>query len=314
MSGAGTVAGVAVAAGGVAVGSLVAAVLAAAMPSMAVPAGAAPGGFGARVRAPFAETARLLRQRRRVVVGADGLLRTLGCVLPVTMALLMALVVPFDGRPVLDTGLGVVWFNMADVLAWAGWWLIGWGGNSVYALVGGYRFLAQALAYELPLMFALTTAAVAARSVDAAGVVAAQRGDGWYVWQQPVAAVVFVAAVAAFATWGPFAHPVGLDAAGGAEAELSGMDRLLVHVGRYALLAVSAAMGAALFLAGPAGPVLPGWLWALVKTLAVLVLLLGLRRLPAIAAERAMRLSWVIVLPATLLQVLVTAVVTAGRG
>lgn len=269
--------------------------------------------FAARVQMPMLEAARLFRQRRRSVVGADGLLRVLGCSLPLTIALLMALVVPFGGAPAARMSVGLVWFNAADVLLWAAWWLVGWGSNSVYALVGGYRFLAQALAYELPLMFSLTTTAVAAGSLDTAAIVGAQHG-GWFVLQMPVAAVVYFAAVAAFATWGPFADPGGVDAAGGLESELSGFDRLLLAAGRYALLVVGSAMGAALFLGGSTGPLLPGWLWSLVKTLVVLVMLLALRRFPVLAAERVMRIAWVVVLPATLVQVLITSVVAAGRA
>jgi NADH-quinone oxidoreductase subunit H len=292
-------------------------VLAGAVVAVAISAvldtGAAGRPLTVRVQTPILEAARLFRQRRRRVVGADGVLRVLGCSLPLTIALLMALVVPFGGAPAANMSIGLVWFNAADVLLWAAWWLVGWGSNSAYALVGGYRFLAQALAYELPLMFSLTTTAVAAGSLDTAAIVDAQH-DGWYVLQMPVAAVVYFAAVAAFATWGPFAHPGGVDAAGGLESELSGFDRLLLAVGRYALLSVGAAMGAALFLGGSAGPMLPGWLWSLVKTLAVLVMLMALRRFPVLAAERVMRIAWVFVLPATLAQVLITSVVAAGRA
>lgn len=296
------------AAGLVLVGAVLAAALAAALDT-----GAGQRRLAVRVQAPLLEAARLFRQRRRRVVGADGVLRTLGCSLPLTIALLMALVVPFGGSPATNISIGLVWFNAADVLLWAAWWLVGWGSNSAFALVGGYRFLAQALAYELPLMFSLTAAAVAAGSLDTAAIVDAQR-HGWYVLQMPIAAAVYFTAVAAFATWGPFAHPGGGDAAGGLESELSGFDRLLLAGGRYALLAVGAAMGAALFLGGSGGPLLPGWLWSLVKTLGVLLMLLALRRFPVMAAERVMRIAWVVVLPATLMQVLGTSVVAAGRA
>ncbi len=294
-------------------GLVLAGAVAAATLAAALDTGIAGRPLVVRVQTPILETARLLRQRRRSVVGADEVLRVLGCSLPLTIALLMALVVPFGGAPAANMSIGLVWFNAADVLLWAAWWLVGWGSNSVYALVGGYRFLAQALAYELPLMFSLTTTAVAAGSLDTAAIVGAQH-DGWYVLQMPIAAIVYFAAVAAFATWGPFAHPGGVDAAGGLESELAGVDRLLLAVGRYALLVVGAAMGAALFLGGSAGPLLPGWLWSSVKTLAVLMMLLALRRFPVLAAERVMRIAWVVVLPATLAQVLITSVVAAGRA
>ena len=60
------------------------------------------------------------------------------------VALLAALVVPLGNRAVLDLPVGIVWFNAMEVLLWVLVWMTGWGGNSAYSLVGGYRFLAQA--------------------------------------------------------------------------------------------------------------------------------------------------------------------------
>ncbi|UYM05667.1 NADH-quinone oxidoreductase subunit H [Solicola gregarius] len=263
----------------------------------------------ARLARPLVETSRLLRQPRRVTPAPDLLLWRIGIAGPFVAALLMAIVVPFGGHVVSGMAVGIVWFNAMDVVLWAFWWLAGWGPNSVYALVGGYRFLAQALAYELPLMFALTAPAVAASSLDMRDVVMAQ-GELWFAVEMPVAFVVFLISVVGFSSWGPLGHPAGVDVADGVLAEPSGLDRLLLLVGRYALLAVGSAMAAALFLGGAAGPWLPGWVWSIVKTLAVLVMLVGVRRrVPIVRADRLMALAWVVVLPLTLLQVLVVAVV-----
>ncbi|MBQ1016834.1 NADH-quinone oxidoreductase subunit H [Micromonospora sp. D93] len=262
-----------------------------------------------RAGRPLWEAARLLRQRRRRILAADLLLWRLGLAVPLVVALLMVAVVPFGDRVAADPSVGVVWFNAMDVLLWAAVWLAGWGANSVYGLVGGYRFLAQALGYELPLMFALTAPAVAAGSLRVADVVAAQRGLWFVVWM-PVAFLVFIAAVSAFSVSGPFSYPSGRDIAGGILAEPSGVDRLVLLTGRYALLAAGAAMAVALFLGGGAGPLLPGWLWSLLKTVALLACLVALRRrMPVLRADRTMRLAWLVVLPATLAQVLVVAVV-----
>jgi NADH-quinone oxidoreductase subunit H len=195
-----------------------------------------------------------------------------------------------------------------EALLWAAVWLVGWGPNAVHALTGGYRFLAQGLAYELPLMFALITAALAAGSLRTTDVVAAQ-DDLWFVVTMPVAFVVFVASAAAFAFWGPFAAPAAADIAGGVTSELSGVDRLLVEAGRAVFLGATAAMAAALFLGGDSGPGLPGPLWHLLKTLAVVVALVWLgRRMPVLRPDRTVEVGWMVLVPLTLLQALVVAV------
>ncbi|MGK5450894.1 NADH-quinone oxidoreductase subunit H, partial [Streptomyces radiopugnans] len=74
-------------------------------------------------------------------------------------------------------------------------------------------------------------------------------------------------------------------------------------------------MAVALFLGGGAGPWLPGWLWSLLKTLAVLAVLVVLhRRLPVLRPERIVRIGWLVALPAVLLQVLVVSAVMVAKG
>ncbi|WP_199516696.1 NADH-quinone oxidoreductase subunit H [Nucisporomicrobium flavum] len=270
------------------------------------------GGWRERVGRPVWEAARLLRQRRRTTVAPDALLWRLGTSGPLVVALLMAVVIPLGGRAVTDPVVGVVWFNAFDVALWLLWWCAGWGANSVYGLVGGYRFVAQALAYELPLMFALTAPAVAAGSLRLSEVVAAQ-DRVWFVVWAPVAFLVFLLAVTGFSVWGPLSYPAGWDVAAGVLAEPSGVDRLLLLTGRYALLAAGAGMATALFLGGGAGPLLPGWLWSGLKILAVLAVLVAMRRrLPILRADRVMKRAWLVLLPLTLVQLLVVSVLTYG--
>ena len=264
---------------------------------------------------PLAETARLMRQRRRTTVAADVLLWRIGGSGLLVAALLMVVVVPLGSWTLADLAVGVVWFNAMDVLVWAAVWLAGWGANSVHALVGGYRFLAQALAYELPLMFALTAPAVAAGSLRVGEVAAAQQDGLWFVVWMPVAFAVYCLGVVAFSVWGPLSVAAGTDVAGGVLAEVSGVDRLLVLAGRYALLAAGSAFAVPMFLGGGSGPVLPGWAWVLVKTLLLLAALVALRRrLPALRPDRFVEAGWLVLLPAVLLQVLIVSVIAVGRG
>ncbi|MBT1003896.1 NADH-quinone oxidoreductase subunit H [Paenarthrobacter sp. DKR-5] len=292
------------------------AVLAAAFAGAAVDGAlqARPGARRAGMLAPVAEGARLLRQRRRTLVAADTLLWRVGVAgLPV-VAVLMAAVLPFGRWVISDLPVGLVWFNAMDVMLWALVWMAGWGPNAAYPLVGGYRFLALALAYELPLMFALTAPAVAAGSLRMADIVAGQDGL-WYVVWMPVAFLVFCASVLAFSLHRPFDAPLARDLAGGVLAEASGVDRLLLLAGRHALLAVGSGFAVALFLGGGSGPLLPAWVWFLAKTLLLQSVLLVVRRhLPSVRPQALMAAAWAVALPATLLQVAGVAVVVVARG
>ena len=137
---------------------------------------------------------------------------------------------PLGDWVLFDLDVGIMWFNAMDVMVWALVWLTGWGANSAHALVGGYRFLAHGLAYELPLMFALVAPAIAAESLNVGRVAAAQEGLWFVVWM-PVAFAVYCLG------WSPSRcgdrshRRSGPDLAGGARAELSGVDRLVFEAG-----------------------------------------------------------------------------------
>ena len=266
------------------------------------------------VTAPALEGARLLRQRRRTTLEADRLLWRIGGWGLFPVAVLLVALVPWGEEALLPGSLGVVWANTLDIVVWALVWLLGWGANSVVGLVGGYRFLALALAYELPLMFALVAPALAASSLDLA-VVADAQTSLWYVVWMPVAFVAYLVGVLGFAVAGPLAAPAGRDGGDGVLAELSGPDLLAVRAGRAALLGAGAAVAVPLFLGGAAGPWLPGVVWVLLKAVLLTAALAWLAgRLPALRVPRLMEPLWTVLLPLVVLQDLVVAVVVVvGR-
>ena len=84
--------------------------------------------------------------------------------------------------------------------------------------------------------------------------------------------------------------------------------------GRHLLLAAAALVSVPLFLGGGTGPLLGPVLWTVLKALVVLVgLELVAGRVPLVRPERFAEVGWVVLLPATVLQMLVAALV-ALRG
>lgn len=264
--------------------------------------------------APLADSARLLVQQRRAVLASDRLLSRVGVLVVPVAAVLAALVVPLGASTASDLTVGIVWFNAMEVAVWAGLWMVGWGSGSAWGLVGGYRFLAQGLSYELPHMFALITVATGAASLSVSGAVAAQSGLWFVVWM-PFAFLAFLLSAMALSFAGPFDTATGRDVAGGVLAELSGVDRLLVLAGRWLLLAAAAAMSVPLFLGGGAGPLLPAWAWTVVKSVVVLGALVWVRsRSATVRMDRFAEVSWVVLIPITVVQALLVAVVVLARG
>ncbi len=227
------------------------------------------------------------------------------------LAVLIVAFVPLGAHALVDHPLGVAWINALDVVASAVMWLLGWGADSVSAWSAGSVF-ALALGYELPLMFALTAPAIAAGSLDLSKIAAAQ-DDLWFVVWAPVAFAAYCWGVLGFSVRPPMDPGAGTDLDGGILAELAGVDRLLVLAGRYLLLVAGSAAAVPLFLGGGAGPLLPAWLWVLVKTglLSAGLVLLG-RRLPTLRPDKLLEFGWVVVLPLVVAQDLVVSIIAVA--
>jgi len=220
-------------------------------------------------------------------------------------------VVPLSRTVVaVDVEAGLVLFGAVQALAVIPIFLNGWSSNSMLPLIGAFRFIAQALSYEMPNLLALLSVSVPASSLALADIVSSQQ-DLWNVVRIPLGLPLFLFAAAGLAFWGPVNFPDGADLAGGTRAETSGVHLLAWQAGRATMLVATAAMGAAAFLGGWLGPGLPGWAWMIVKTLVLLVLLVATRHLTGrVRLERYVVISWVVLIPLALFNVLIAAAVS----
>ncbi len=196
-----------------------------------------------------------------------------------------------------DVESGIVLWGTVEALAIVAIFLHGWSANSLQSLLGAYRFLAVGLSYLLLSIFVLIAAAIPAQSLQLSRIVDSQAGV-WNVVRQPLGLPLFLVVALGSATWGPLNVADGDDLAGGTAAEVSGRARLLWLGARAAMLTSFSAMAATVFLGGWHGPVLPGPVWVAVKTLVVLIALVGSGHVVArVRAERFVTVCWVVLLP-----------------
>lgn len=206
----------------------------------------------------------------------------------------------------LDAESGIVLFGAAMALVMVAVYLHGWAPNAPFPLVGGYRFVAQALSYEMPLALVLIAAALPAESLSVGAIIRSQEGL-WNVLRQPLGLPLYLVAGLGLAFRGPLNLPDAADLAGGTAAESSGAALVVWHAARNVVLVAVAAMGAAVFLGGWLGPWLPGAAWMAVKTLALLALLvLASHLFGRVRLERFVVISWVVLIPLALVDVFVS--------
>ncbi|MEW6168411.1 MAG: NADH-quinone oxidoreductase subunit H [Pseudomonadota bacterium] len=228
------------------------------------------------------------------------------------------LILPF-GRELIgaDLGIGLFYFLVVVDILLLAVALGGWGADTADAVECCYRVIAQLVAYVVPLGLAVIGPAMMARSLSTVDIVEAQARAGlWYVVAQPLGFALFVAAGLMQSYRAPFLEPFAQRLQQAMLASYAPPLRALWRVALSGLLFVVAAMGATLFLGGYAGPWLPGWAWMLLKTLAMIVLMLGLGRCFALRSSAQMlALSWKLLIPLGLLNVLVVgALILLGVG
>ena len=189
--------------------------------------------------------------------------------------------------------------------------MAGWASANKYSLLGGLRSAAQLMAYELPFLLAAASVAMAAGTLSLSGIVEAWE-PWWLLWQLPATIVFFVAGLAELQR-PPFDMPVAdSEIIFGAYTEYTGLRFALFLLAEYAGIVLLCALTAVLFLGGWHGPYPHwlGWLWTLLKTLALSFVVIWARvSYPRLREDQLQRLAWVGLVPIALAQLALTGVV-----
>lgn len=230
--------------------------------------------------------------------------------IPYLMALMVIPLGPNDlvGQS-LDVGLffvlAVLGVGVVAVL------MSGWASANKYSLLGALRGAAQLMAYELPLVLAAASVAMAAGTLSLPGIIEAWN-PWWLLWQAPAMAIFFVAGLAEIRR-PPFDMPVAdSELVFGFMTEYTGLRFAFFLLAEYVGIVVVSALTAVLFLGGwqGPGPDALGWLWMLIKTFAVAFVVIWIRvAYPRLREDQLQRLCWLVLVPLALAQLVLTAAV-----
>lgn len=211
-----------------------------------------------------------------------------------------------------DLDAGLLFVLAASTVGVLGTLMAGWSSANKYALLGGLRTAAQLLSYELPLVLAASSVAMAAGTLSLSGIVVAWQ-PWWLIWQAPALVCFVVAGVAELAR-PPFDMPVAdSEIVFGPYTEYSGLRFAFFLLSEYAGIVVLAALTAVLFLGGWYGPGPDGAWWMLVKTGLVAVLVIWVRvAWPRLREDQLQTLAWKVLVPLALAQLVLTGVVAVA--
>ncbi len=256
---------------------------------------------------------------------ADRVVFFLAPALSVITAFVALSVVPFGdkvrvfGRDVplhvADVNVAILWVLGTTSMGVYGIVLGGWASNSKYPLLGGLRSSAQMISYELAQGISLVSVILMTGTLSLAGIVA-QQEHMWFIVPQFFAFVIFLLCGIAETNRAPFDLPEAeTELVAGFHTEYSSMKFALYFLAEYANMMVVSAVAISVFFGGWRGPFLPPVAWFLIKLSLFLFFFVWLRAtFPRLRYDQLMAFGWKVLLPASLLNLAVTAVVVALTG
>lgn len=247
-------------------------------------------------------------------------------------SLLTVAVIPFgsmiggEKMVIADLNVGVLYSFGIVSLGVYGIVLAGYAANSKYPFLGGIRSSAQMISYEIAMGMSVVPLFLVVGALNLSQVVQYQAGSllDWFIFKQPLAFAIFLAALFAETNRLPFDLPESeQELAGGYNVEYSSMKFALFFMGEYAAMTVGSALLVTLFLGGwslpfagldqPATTIGAGIAHILIflgKMLFIEFIVIWVRWMwPRFRYDQLMNLGWRRFIPLALANIVITAIV-----
>ena len=241
-----------------------------------------------------------------------------------------------------DLNVGVLYFLALSSIAVYSVVLAGWSSGSKYPLLGGVRASAQMISYEAAMGLALVPVILYSGSLSLVDIVNSQSGNlsssipilnslvsfipKWNVFPQFIAFGIFFIAAVAEVNRAPFdLVEAEQELVGGFHTEYSGFRFAMFFLAEYINMFNMCAITATFFLGGWLGPTFENFLppflssimpiiWLGVKTFGLLFIFVWIRAtLPRLRYDQLMELGWKRLIPASLIWLILSAVVLGLR-
>ena len=259
----------------------------------------------------IADGIKLLIKEDIVPEGADRLVFALAPMVVFAASFAAFVIIPFGpGLIVSDLNIGVLFYISISSLTVVGIIMAGWSSNNKYSVLGALRSAAQAVSYEIPLVVSVIGVIMTVGSMSMTQIVEAQQ-QVWFVVPQLLGFLIYLTAAIAECNRLPFDIPEAeSELVAGFHVEYSGMRFAIFFLAEYANMFVVSAIATTLFLGGWHGPLLPGWLWFLLKTYFLIFVMMWLRwTLARLRVDQLMNLGWKFLLPLAFLNMGITGLI-----
>ena len=259
---------------------------------------------------PLADGVKALTKEDITPDHADRIVYNIAPILSAAAAMIVFAAIPFGpGLIGTDMNIGIFYILAVSGMGVLAILLAGWSSNNKYALLGGFRVVAQLVSYEVPHVLSIAAPVMLAGSMSLIDIVNKQ--PVWYIFVLPASAVIVMLSGMAEVGRSPFDL---LDAESeiiaGHHIEYSGMKFALFFLAEYVHAFAVCCIVTALFLGGWRGPNIAGvtvpWLWFWIKTILLFNIMVWARgTLPRLRIDQLMAFNWKFLVPLSLANLIV---------
>jgi NADH-quinone oxidoreductase subunit H len=269
---------------------------------------------------------KLLTKESFMPVGIDRFTYLLAPAIAVLAALMTWSVVPFaiwyGGFTywIANVNIGVLVIFAISAMNVYAIMLAGYSSNNKYSLLGGLRSAAQLISYEMSLGLSLVPTFIIVGSLRLQDIANYAVHVGplslWLVVITPLGFVIYLVSAVAETNRAPFDLPEAeQELVGGFHTEYSGFKFAMFYIAEYMNIFAVSTIASVLFLGGGQGPLLPPIGWLIIKIAVFLFFYIWIRStLPRLRYDSLMKLGWKILLPLSIANVIVTAVIVVVAG
>ncbi|MCB0041259.1 MAG: NADH-quinone oxidoreductase subunit H, partial [Caldilinea sp.] len=273
----------------------------------------------------IADAMKLLSKEDINPTSADTISYQIAPVLSVVGVIMALAVIPFGAGLIgADLNVGVLYLVALGSIGIMAALMAGWGSNNKYALLAGFRVVAQLLSYEIPMVLAMLAPVLLVNTMRMQELAQAQSlfigpinlGIGWFVFLLPGAFLIYFISALAEGEQTPFdLLEAESELVAGFHIEYSGMKFAMFFLAQFLNSFFLGAIAVALFLGGWQGPFagqipLLGPIYFMAKTFFIYVVIQWIKgTFPRMRVDQMMQFAWKVLVPLVLTLILVQMVV-----
>jgi len=257
---------------------------------------------------PIATAVKVLLKEDIVPSSADKVVHWLAPLIVFIPILMVFATVPlWNGAILTDLNVGIVYIVAISSVSAVGIFMAGWASNNKYALIAALRTVAQMVSYEFPIVLSIVGVVLMTGSLSMTEIVRFQTVP--IILIQPLGFLIFFIGAVAEMNRSPFdLLEADSEIVAGYHTEYSGMKFALFYLGEYGHALAYSAIIATLFLGGWSGPLLPPFIWLLIKIMAIFFVIVWMRStLPRFRIDQLMAFAWKGLLPLAIINLFIVA-------